>query len=174
MSDEMRRKISMFCNVRPEAVLEELTSRTPSTSLPLMLRDEGVHRLIARLLGSSCAAGPLGLGAHRRHGQGRAAAGRDRRRGKYIGQRRLQVIYESISHAGIEAARVKPQIASDSAHRGRRRGGAAGLRRILVPGGFGGRGVGRCWPCAGYARTASLGLCYGLHMAVIGSRAVCG
>jgi len=182
MSDEMRRKISMFCNVRPEAVLEERDVAHTIYELPLMLRDEGVHRLIARLLGLQLR--EPDLSAWERI----VATVKGARQqveiavvGKYIELNdAYKSIYESISHAGIEnGARVKlRKIASDSLNEAGVEAALLGCDGILVPGGFGGRGVEGKMLAVRWARenrVPYLGLCYGLHMAVIEfARHVCG
>ncbi|HEX5009467.1 MAG TPA: CTP synthase [Planctomycetota bacterium] len=182
MSDEMRRKISMFCNVRPEAVLEERDVAHTIYELPLMLRDEGVHRLIARLLGLQLR--EPDLSAWERI----VATVKGARQqveiavvGKYIELNdAYKSIYESISHAGIEnGARVKlRKIASDSLDEAGVDAALLGCDGILVPGGFGGRGVEGKMLAVRWARENRipyLGLCYGLHMAVIEfARHVCG
>ena len=174
MSDEMRRKISMFCNVRPEAVLEERDVAHTIYELPLMLRDEGVHRLIARLLGLQLR--EPDLSAWERI----VATVKGARQqveiavvGKYIELNdAYKSIYESISHAGIEnGARVKlRKIASDSLTEAGVEAALLGCDGILVPGGFGGRGVEGKMLAVRWARENRIpyfGLCYGLHMAVI-------
>jgi CTP synthase len=182
MSDEMRRKISMFCNVRPEAVLEERDVATTIYELPLMLRDEGVHRLLARLLGLQLREPQLAdwerivstvKGARQ---QVEIAVV-----GKYIELNdAYKSIYESISHAGIEnGVRVKlRKIASDSLTEAGLEQALLGCDGILVPGGFGGRGIEGKILAVRWARenrVPYLGLCYGLHMAVIEfARHVCG
>jgi len=182
MSDEMRRKISMFCNVRPEAVLEERDVAHSIYELPLMLRDEGVHRLIARLLGLQLR--EPDLSAWERI----VATVKGARQqveiavvGKYIELNdAYKSIYESISHAGIEnGARVKlRKIASDSLTEAGVEAALLGCDGILVPGGFGGRGVEGKMLAVRWARENRVpyfGLCYGLHMAVIEfARHVCG
>ena len=182
MSDEMRRKISMFCNVRPEAVLEERDVAHSIYELPLMLRDEGVHRLIARLLGLQLR--EPDLSAWERI----VATVKGARQqveiavvGKYIELNdAYKSIYESISHAGIEnGARVKlRKIASDSLTEAGVEAALLGCDGILVPGGFGGRGVEGKMLAVRWARENRIpyfGLCYGLHMAVIEfARHVCG
>ncbi len=182
MNDEMRRKISMFCNVRPEAVVEERDVAHTIYELPLMLRDEGVHRHIARLLG-------LQLPEPRLADWERIVATVKGSRqqvevavvGKYIELNdAYKSIYEAISHAGIEnSVRVKlRKIASDSLAEEGLEAALLGCDGVLVPGGFGGRGVEGKVLAVRWARenrVPYLGLCYGLHMAVIEfARHVCG
>jgi CTP synthase len=182
MSEEMRRKISLFCNVRPESVLEERDVTSTIYELPLVLRDEGIHRLLAQKLNL-----PLHepeLSAWERI----LAAVKDSRQqieiavvGKYIELNdAYKSIYESISHAGIEnRVRVKlRKLASDTLTEANLEASLLGCDGILVPGGFGGRGIEGKILAVRWARenrVPYLGLCYGLHMAVIEfARHVCG
>jgi CTP synthase len=48
MTDEMRRKISLFCNVRPDWVIEERDVAHSIYELPLMLQREGMLDRSAR------------------------------------------------------------------------------------------------------------------------------
>src|SRR5690242_18233369 len=51
MTAEMARKISMFCNVRPEAVIEERDVDFSIYQVPQMLVHAGLDRIVARHLG---------------------------------------------------------------------------------------------------------------------------
>ena len=182
MTDEMRRKISLFCNVRPEYVLEERDVANTIYEVPLMLRDEGIHRLIARLLDVELREPELSAWERI------VATVKGARQqveiavvGKYIELNdAYKSIYESISHAGIENnARVKlRKIASDTLSEEGLQAALLGCDGILVPGGFGGRGIEGKILAVRWARENQvpyLGLCYGLHMAVIEfARHVCG
>ena len=182
MTDDMRKKISLFCNVRPEYVLEERDVSHTIYELPLMLRDEGVQRLIARVL-----ALPLPEPALPDWERIVATVKGARQQleiavvGKYIELNdAYKSIYESISHAGIENnVRVKlRKIGSDTLTEAGLEAALLGCDGILVPGGFGGRGVEGKILAVRWARenhVPYLGLCYGLHMAVIEfARNVCG
>jgi CTP synthase len=182
MTDEMKRKISLFCNVRPESVIEERDVAHTIYELPLMLRDEGMGRLLGRKLGL-----PLpepDLAAWERI----VATVKSTRPqveiavvGKYIElQDAYKSIYEAIHHAGV-ANRVcvkLRKISSDTLDDGDVDSALSGVHGILVPGGFGGRGIEGKIRSVRYAREHDvpyLGLCYGLHMAVIEiARNVCG
>ena len=101
--------------------------------------------------------------------------------GKYIDlQDAYKSIYEALTHAaaahdcGIDLVRVDAQD-METERRGQLPAGVAG---IVVPGGFGDRGVeGKCWR-AQYAREHKvpyLGLCLGMQVATIEfARNVCG
>jgi CTP synthase len=93
--------------------------------------------------------------------------------GKYIElQDAYKSVYESITHAGI-ANNCKVNIVRIDAEALEARGGTATLRRldgILVPGGFGERGIEGKIAAARYAREHGVpyyGLCLGLQVAVV-------
>jgi CTP synthase len=182
MTDEMKRKISLFCNVRPEAVIEERDVAHTIYEVPLMLRDEGIGRLMGSQLGLSLP--EPDLAAWERIVETVKSA-----RplveiavvGKYIElQDAYKSIYEAINHAGVEnRVRVKlRRISSDTLEDGDVQAAMRGVHGILVPGGFGGRGIEGKILAVRHARENGipyLGLCYGLHMAVIEfARHVCG
>ena len=182
VTDEMRKKISMFCNVRPEAVIEEQDVEHSIYEVPLMLQREGIHRLVARILHLELP--EPDLSAWERIVHTMISARREIEIavvGKYIELNdAYKSIYESISHAGIEnGVRVKlRKIASDSLTEAGLEQALMGCDGILVPGGFGGRGIEGKILAVRWARenrVPYLGLCYGLHMAVIEfARHVCG
>ena len=182
MTDEMRKKISLFCNVRPESVIEERDVAHTIYEVPVMLRDEGIHRLVSKLLGIQL--GSPDLSAWERIIETVKTA-RDTVEiavvGKYIELNdAYKSIYEAISHAAIEnGVRVSlRKLSSDKLGPEGVEQALAGCHGILVPGGFGGRGVEGKILAARVARELRipyLGLCYGLHMAVIEfARNVCG
>jgi CTP synthase len=182
MTDEMKRKISLFCNVRPEAVVEERDVAHSIYELPLMLRDEGIGRLLGAQLGLPLPEPDLAAWdrivetVKTARPQVEIAVV-----GKYIElQDAYKSIYEAISHAGVEnrVRVVQRRISSDALDDGDVAAALQGVHGILVPGGFGGRGIEGKIRAVRHAREQGipyLGLCYGLHMAVIEfARHVCG
>ncbi len=182
MTDEMRRKISLFCNVRPDEVLEERDVAHSIYEVPLMLRDENVHRLIASRLGLQLPEPDLSawerivetVKGSRRQVEIAVV-------GKYIELNdAYKSIYEAIAHAGIENnVKVKlRKIGSETLTETNTEAALLGCDGVLVPGGFGGRGIEGKIAAVRWARenlVPYLGLCYGLHMAVIEfARNVCG
>ncbi|MHC5211992.1 MAG: CTP synthase [Planctomycetota bacterium] len=182
MTDEMKRKISLFCNVRVESVIEERDVAHTIYEVPLMLRDEGIGGLVGSQLGLPLPEPDLAAW------EAIVATVKSPRPeveiavvGKYIElQDAYKSIYEAINHAGV-ANRVcvkLRKISSDALDDGDVETALAGVHGILVPGGFGGRGIEGKIRAVRYAREHDipyLGLCYGLHMAVIEfARNVCG
>ncbi|HVQ27756.1 MAG TPA: CTP synthase [Planctomycetota bacterium] len=182
VTDEMRRKISLFCNVRPESVIEERDVAHTIYEVPLMLRDEGIHRLVGKLLDIPLASPDLA--AWERIVDTVKTAQQTVEIavvGKYIELNdAYKSIYEAIGHAAIEngVRVVLRKLSSDKLGPDVVEQQLAGCHGILVPGGFGGRGVEGKILAARIAREQRipyLGLCYGLHMAVIEfARNVCG
>src|ERR1700690_2215342 len=182
LEKELRQKISLFCNVPVEAVIEEQDVEHSIYEVPLMLQRERAADLVCQLLRLDV---PPANMAHWQEIIRKIIAPQHRVRigvvGKYIGlQDAYKSVYEAISHGGIgndcgvEIQRVEAEEIE--------REGAAkllrGLGGILVPGGFGERGVEGKILAAQYARENKipyLGLCLGMQIATIEfARDVCG
>ena len=174
MTPEMREKLSMFCNVPAKAVIEERDVQSSIYELPLMLQKEGLDQLVVNQLGLKARANPKNIWAEvvRRIKTPKYEV-KIGVVGKYIElQDAYKSVYESLSHAGIaNHARVKI-VRIDAEELGTK----ASLTRlgkldgILVPGGFGDRGIEGKIAAAGYARKNKIpyyGLCLGLQVAMI-------
>src|ERR1700735_1640008 len=174
LDKELREKISLFCNVPYEAVIEEKDVDNSIYELPLMLQRERLDDLVCRQLHLDA---PVANMAHWQEIIRKLIAPRHRVRigvvGKYIGlQDAYKSVYEAIIHGGIgndcgvEIVQVDAEeIEKDGAEKMLR-----GLGGILVPGGFGERGVEGKILVAQYARENKipyLGLCLGMQIATI-------
>ncbi len=174
LTHEVRQKISMFCNVPLEAVIEERDVKHSIYEVPLMLQKEKLDDLVCRHLRLSRR--PLRMAAwkkfvqrviHPKHKVTIAVVG------KYMDlQDAYKSIYESLTHAGaFHDCRIK--IINVDAEEIERHGPARklqGVDGILVPGGFGTRGVEGKIAAAAYARKSKkpyFGLCLGMQIAVI-------
>jgi CTP synthase len=171
---EVRQKISLFCNVPLECVIEELDVAHSIYEVPLDLRAEKVDELVCRYLGLNAPAGSmrewkkmLQRLIHPRHHTRIAVVG------KYIGlQDAYKSLYEALKHAGgandtaVEIVRVDAEdIERDGAAKHLR-----GVQGVLVPGGFGNRGIEGKIAAARYAREKKIpyfGICLGMQIAVI-------
>ena len=174
LDPEMRAKLSMFCNVRPAAVIECRDVAHSIYELPLALQQEGMDQLVIDLLGLK--------NPPSKQNVWKEIVSRLLRPkheitigvvGKYIElQDAYKSVYESITHAGI-ANYCKVHIRRIDAEDLEKKGGLAllrGLDGILVPGGFGDRGTEGKIAAARYAREHRVpfyGLCLGLQIAVI-------
>ncbi len=170
---DLRKKISMFCNVPVRAVIacEDVAS---IYELPVALQHEGLDDLVLKL---------FGLKKRRPKANVWQAIGRRIRNpahavtigvvGKYIElQDAYKSVYESVTHAGI-ANNCRVTVRRIDAEDLEKSGGLAllkGLDGILVPGGFGDRGTEGKSAAARCAREHGVpyyGLCLGLQIAVI-------
>ena len=174
LTAELREKLSLFCNVPVRAVIEERNVESSIYELPLMLQKEGMDDLVVEMLGLKAPPNPKNIWAEilrriksPRHEVSIGVVG------KYIElQDAYKSVYESITHGGI-ANNAKVNIVRIDAEALETRGGTAalqGLDGILVPGGFGERGIEGKIAAARYAREHGVpyyGLCLGLQVAVI-------
>jgi len=174
MTDEMREKLSMFCNVQAKAVIQELDVEHSIYELPLMLQKEGMDQQVCDLLGIRARPNPKNTWAEvvRRIRTPKHVV-KIGVVGKYIElQDAYKSVYESLNHAGI-ANHSRVEIIRIDAENLETKAGLAQLKKldgILVPGGFGDRGIEGKIAAARFARQSKLpyfGLCLGMQVAVI-------
>jgi CTP synthase len=181
LSEEMREKISLFCDVPLQAVIEGLDTDS-IYELPLIFERQGLARLTEER---------LNLGVREPdHSEWERVVERVRRPersctialvGKYMVVQDAYIsVVEAARHGAIAegaAVTIKRVNAEDIMEQGAETllGDVDG---ILVPGGFGGRGIEGTVEAITYARENSvpfLGLCLGLHCAVVEfARGCCG
>jgi CTP synthase len=182
LPDDVRQKLSMFCNVPTEAVIEARDVDHTVYELPLKLQQERLDEIVCRTLGLDLPAADM---ADWRRFVHRIINPKKRVRiavvGKYMDLKdAYKSIYESLTHAGaandcgIDCVGVfADEIEADGPEA--LLDGAAG---ILVPGGFGDRGIEGKIAAARYARERRvpyLGLCLGMQVATIEfARNACG
>ncbi|MGE0606342.1 MAG: CTP synthase [Pirellulales bacterium] len=171
---EDRQKIALFCNVPLEAVIEEKDKDFSIYEVPLSLEDNGLDDIIVRKMGLK--AGPLALDDwrdllhHLRNPQHEIKIAVV---GKYAEHRdAYKSIYESLDHAGIHhRAQVGVQrIQAELVERDGPERLLAGFDGLLVPGGFGERGIEGKIESIRYARERGMpffGICLGMQCAVI-------
>ncbi|HZP82572.1 MAG TPA: CTP synthase [Chthonomonadaceae bacterium] len=173
ISQEMKNKISLFCDVEPEAVVEAQDTDT-IYEVPLKFEEAGLANLVVKRLGLPDREPNLT--------EWREIVARIKRPkyvvdvaavGKYTENGDAYIsISEALKHGGIaNDARVNIHwIDSEELERHPASEALAGMDAILVAPGFGGRGVEGKIATAHYARTNDipfLGVCYGMQMAVI-------
>jgi CTP synthase len=174
LDEDIRAKIALFCNVSPDAVIEEIDVETSVYELPLMLRREKVDEKIVALLGLDCSNGDLQEWERIVEIiRNPAETVRIALVGKYITrQDAYKSIYESIAHAGIHN-RARVEVKKIDPEKIEKTGAAAqlkGVSGVLVPGGFGARGIEGKIAAVRYAREHNipfLGLCLGMQCATI-------
>ena len=166
-------KIAHFCNVKEDCVIENTTLPTLYEA-PLMLEKAGLAAVVCRELGLKNPAPDLrdweALVERIRHQTRRVRIGLI---GKYVQLHDAYLsVAEALRHAGY-AQDVKVEIEwidSDLLSEENIGEKLAGLQGIIVPGGFGGRGIEGMILAAAYAREYHLpyfGICLGMQVAVI-------
>lgn len=174
LNKELRQKISVFCNVPYEGVIEEKDVEHSIYEVPLMLQRERLDEMVCRLLNLS--APPADM-SHWQDIMRKIIAPQHRVRigvvGKYIGLNdAYKSVYEAINHGGVAndcAVEIEKIEAEDIEKAGASKV-LKGLAGILIPGGFGERGIEGKILAAQYARENKLpylGLCLGMQVATI-------
>jgi CTP synthase len=183
LDEDSRRKIAMFCNVEKKHVVAFRDVDHSIYECPLDLRRDKIDRLVVDRIGLGHTPPPaleewekfVQRVIHPKHRVTIAVAG------KYIElQDAYKSIYESLIHAGAHHD-TKVQIVRVEAEAIEERGAAEVIGEvdgILVPGGFGDRGIEGKVLAAKYARENNIpyfGICLGMQIATIEyARNVCG
>lgn len=171
---DMRRKISMFCNVPTDAVIEEQDVAYSIYEVPLMLQKEKLDELVCKELRLELPPADMSDWESMvnriiapKHQINIAVVG------KYIEhQDAYKSIYEAFTHAGAAADCGVGVIRVDAEDIEEEGAGKflSGVDGIVVPGGFGHRGIEGKIRAAQYAREHKIpyfGLCLGMQIAVI-------
>lgn len=181
LEDSIFKKIAMFCNLKEDCVIENMTLPTLYEA-PIMLERRHFSDVVCRELGID--APPCDLGdwnamlerIESRHAQVRIALV-----GKYVQLHDAYLsVAEALSHAGYERGcfvEIK-WLDSETVTRENAARLLADCDGVVVPGGFGIRGVEGMEITADYCRRVKLpylGICLGMQAAVIAfAREVCG
>jgi CTP synthase len=169
---EERRKIALFTNVREEAVISAVDVDN-IYKIPMLLHEQGLDRIVAERLQLHVPDADLSewravINAME-HPEGEVTIAMV---GKYVElTESYKSLSEALTHAGIQTrsrVRIKyidsEEIATDGTDQ------LAGMDAILVPGGFGERGIEGKIRAVEYARRNRipyLGICLGMQVAVI-------
>ncbi|MDA1214413.1 MAG: CTP synthase [Planctomycetota bacterium] len=171
---ENAEKIAMFCNVEKKAVIEEVDKEFSIYEVPIGLVENNLDQLIVDKLGLKV--GPLDMDDWRQLIQRIMNPQQEVTIavvGKYIDHRdAYKSIYEALDHAGFaHCARViVKRIEAEELERGDPEMLLAGVDGLLVPGGFGMRGIEGKIEAIRYAREYGIpyfGICLGMQCAVI-------
>ncbi len=174
ISPEDRDKIALFCNIERKAVIEERDKEYSIYEVPLSLVGNGLDDQIVRRLNLKC--GPLDISDWREmvdrviHPASEVTIAVV---GKYMKHRdAYKSVYESLDHAGIanRARVVVRRIEAEEIGRDGVAGALAGVDGLLVPGGFGMRGIEGKIEAIRFARTGGIpffGICLGMQCATI-------
>lgn len=184
ISKEMREKMAMFCDVDPEAVIQNLTARS-IYEVPMLMEEQGLDTIVLRKLEMEDKPKDM-QGWHDM--VARILKKYDKKVtiavvGKYVALQDAYIsITESLRHAAVaNEAELDihwvnaEEIEADDTDMAKV---MAGVDGILVPGGFGNRGIEGKIKAIQYAREHKipfLGICLGMQCAVIEfARHVCG
>ncbi len=174
LNDEIKRKIALFCNVKPNAVIEAIDANT-IYEVPLKMLDEGLDVIVLKKLQINGYSAPE-LGKWRTFldklssPKNKVTVGLI---GKYV---ELQDAYKSILEAFIHAGAINDckvqvvNIHSEFLTKDNVNEKLKDLDALLVAPGFGARGVEGKIEAVKYARENMLpffGICLGMQMAVI-------
>ena len=170
--DAIREKIAMFCNVKPDCVISNTTVDCLYKA-PIMLHENGLDKVVVRELGLK---GKLDLSLWKKliknidSRKGKVTIGIV---GKYVTLHDSYLsIVESLNHASYENGvfvDIK-WIDSDKITRENAAEKLSGVDGILVPGGFGERGIEGMINACEYARENKVpyfGICLGMQIAVM-------
>ena len=167
-----RDKIALFTNVEPDAVIP-LLDASSIYEIPALLAAEQLDEIVVKKLGFEVPAANLSDWDHVLQLQNNPKHHiRLKMVGKYMDLLdAYKSLSEAITHAGIHSE-TEVQVDFVSSERVETEGVEilADADAILVPGGFGDRGFEGKIRAAGYARKQNipyLGICYGLHAAII-------
>ncbi len=171
--EDMRRKIALFCNMSEECVIQNTTAGT-LYEVPLLLQKERLDEIVCRKLGLDRPAADM------THWAAMVEDIKNAKKevtialvGKYVQLHDAYLsVEESLFHAGtacgavvhirwIDSETVTPENVAQK---------LAGCSGVLVPGGFGDRGIEGMIAAARYARESGLpyfGICLGMQIAVI-------
>ena len=179
IGEETRRKIGLFCNVRTDRVIEEKDVDFSIYEVPLVLKRQGLDRIVLEHFGLRESAPADGEGSLARWEAMLEAVRSPRAEteialvGKYIKLTdAYKSIYEALTHAGafhqarvrvrrVDAEAVRPDTVETH---------LAGVRGVLVPGGFGERGIEGKIAAVRHARERGIpffGICLGMQCASI-------
>ena len=181
LEENIFRKISLFCNVKPDCVIENMTIPILYEA-PIMLEKNRFSDIVCRELGINAPEPDLSdwneMLERIRNRTKKVTIGLV---GKYVQLHDAYLsVAEALRHAGyFVGARVQIKwIDSETINRENVSATLAGCDGLLVPGGFGNRGIEGKIATAEYARKNNvpyLGICLGMQIAVIEfARNICG
>lgn len=173
---EQKSKLSLFCNVANEAVISAPDAES-IYDVPLLYHDEGLDTQVCRHFGLKLKAPKLDkwqdIARRTRHNEGAVSIAVI---GKYTElMDSYKSLTEALTHGGL-AHNVKVDVNWHDSEDFEGKAGSAALAHlanqngVLVPGGFGKRGVAGKIAAIRYAREKQipfLGICFGMQMAVI-------
>jgi len=178
LDEPTRRKIALFTNIEHDAVFTSYDVDTTIYEIPLVFHEQKLDQVILQKLGVEARHADIGKW---RSMMDRFYARRGKVRigivGKYMELHdSYKSVYEALFHGGLECGVEVELVKIDSSRlegEGAAEailGGAGGVDGVLVPGGFGQRGVNGMVQAARWARTNQVpyfGICLGMQIMVI-------
>jgi CTP synthase len=181
LADDLKRKIALFCDIDAAAVIECLDAST-LYDVPLMLREQGLDDYVVKHLRLS--AGAPDMAEWESLVQRVKSLNKTTEIaivGKYVALHDAYLsIVESLGHAGIHSGSkvIIRWINAEEVNPDNVRELLDGVSGILVPGGFGDRGIEGKVSAIRYARETGIpffGICLGMQVAVVEyARSMCG
>ncbi len=171
LNESARDKIALFCNVSRENVFAS-PQLDDVYALPLLLHEQGLDAAVRKKLGLPKKTPDLkewrGLTEKAKNAKTEVKIAVV---GKYAAMRDTYTsVFEALKHAGVANGVRAPGVLIDSEAIERGEIDLRGFDGIVVPGGFGERGVEGIITAIRFAREKNvpfLGLCYGLQLAVV-------
>ncbi|HED23688.1 MAG TPA: CTP synthase [Firmicutes bacterium] len=173
LSEELKKKIALFCNIQPNEVVENISTDI-IYEVPLLLQKQNLDGMVLEKINLSSRRSDMQRWedlVHQAHNlEEEITVGLV---GKYVSLRDAYIsINEALSHAGLaHNVNVKTVlIPAESLESGQGGDQLINLDAVLVPGGFGDRGIEGKINAARLARENRipfLGLCLGMQCAVI-------
>jgi CTP synthase len=172
LPDEQRRKIALFTNVEERAVISAIDA-DDIYKIPMLLRDQGLDDIVVKRLGLTVP--PADLAAWQQVVQAKAhpdGVVDIAMVGKYVQMRDSYIsLNEALIHGGLKSrTRVNVHFVESTDIELRGTDCLEGMDAILVPGGFGERGIEGKIAAVRFAREKKipyLGICLGMQVAVI-------
>jgi CTP synthase len=171
---EHRRKIALFTNVEERAVISAVDARD-IYEIPMLLHEQKLDEIVVEKLRLESKARPADLSAWQAVVEAKANPSAEINLamvGKYVQNRDSYIsLNEALTHAGVKTrTRVNIHFIESTDIEERGTAVLQGMDAILVPGGFGERGVEGKIAAVRYAREQGipyLGICLGMQLAVI-------
>lgn len=171
--NEVKEKLALFCDTDLDAVIQEVDASS-IYEVPLMLEDEGLARIVVKRLGLKCGEPDLAdwenMVQRMKNLSGKVVIGLV---GKYVSLPDAYLsVAEALRHAGLHhgfSVEIK-WINSEELEEVEPEECLKDLDGILVPGGFGDRGIEGKISAINYSRENNipfLGICLGMQLAVV-------
>jgi CTP synthase len=172
LPEEQRRKIALFTNVEERAVFSAVDA-DDIYKIPMLLHEQGLDDIVVKRLGLTAPPADLSAWQQVVHAKAHPDSVVDIAMvGKYVQMRDSYIsLNEALVHGGIKTrTRVNVHFVESTDIEIAGLGGLDGMDAILVPGGFGERGIEGKIQAVRYARERKipyLGICLGMQVAAI-------